>query len=116
MKKWLLIVPVMLIAQAARAQEEPTFVCKFLGPPAHSGVIVYASNPVLVPMGEEGASRAWKCTVTCVYRTSDEREFSAFTCTHRVRLGADDEEICRDGPGLVGHPFSEPTISTATCQ
>ena len=116
MKRWFLIVPLLLIAQATRAQEEPTFVCKFLGPPADSGIVIYASNPVLVPAGEEGASRAWKCTVTCAFRTSDEREFSSFTCTHRVRLGANNEEICRDGPGLVGHPFSEPTISVASCE
>ena len=116
MKRWFLIVPFLLIAQTTRAEEDPTFVCKLLGPPAGSGIVIYASNPVLVPWGEEGESRARKCTVTCVFRTSDEREFSSFTCTHRVQLGAENREICREGPGLVGHPFSEPTISVASCE
>jgi len=128
MRRLLLILPLLLIPAAAPAQEDevdvdvdtaerqPTFFCGTLGPPAASGVVIFASNPAFEPSGERIQSRAWSCTVTCAFRTSDEREFSSFTCTRRVRLGADNEEICRDGPGLVGAPFSDQAISTASCE
>ncbi len=116
MKSMCLIISLLLVSQSVHATQEPSFWCGFIGPPAASGIQITASNPVRVPFGEPEASRSWNCTVTCMFRTSDEHEFSAFTCTHRVRLGAEDEEICRDGPGLTGAPFSEGVISTSSCE
>jgi hypothetical protein len=112
----LVAIQVFCFAGESVAQKEPSLRCEFIGPPDSSGVRIKASNPHVGSMFDPDHSRPWFCTVTCVYRTSDRTEFSSFTCTERVRDGADNEEICRQGPGLSGAPFREGVISNASCQ
>ena len=106
---------VLLLLAVPVQADQPTFFCGLIGSPADSGYRITASNPIQSPVDDVDLNRSWSCTVTCVVRTSDDREFTSLTCTERARLGADDDEICRDGPGLAGFPFSSPAISTSSC-